>query len=124
MSPVAVRRSAAEEVIEGDFVQRRGRGEGRDVAADAFLHLVGAHDHRHRVPADDALDAAFDLVVAGKRRLAVGGDGVDVGRGRGEREFDTGALTLKLELLDQASDTFGAAGLQHVFEGFKPFAIF
>ena len=60
---------ALEEVIEADLVERGGRGEGRDVAADAVLDLVGLHHHRQRVPAHQALDAALDLAAAGERRL-------------------------------------------------------
>ena len=75
---------AAEEVVEPDFVERGGGGERRDVAADALFDLVGLDDHRQRIPAHEALDAALDLAAAGKRRLLVGGDGVDVGGVRGE----------------------------------------
>ena len=56
---------AAEEVVERDLVKRGGRGKRRDVSADAGALLVRADDHHHRVPADDALDAAFQLAVAG-----------------------------------------------------------
>ena len=62
---------ALEEVVEPDFVERGGRGEGRDVAADAVFDLVGLDDHRQRVPAHQALDAALDLAAAGERRLLV-----------------------------------------------------
>ena len=57
------------EMIESDLVQRCRRGEGGDVAADAFLNLVGTHHHGQRVPAHQALDAAFHLLAAGERRL-------------------------------------------------------
>ena len=46
--------------------------------ADAFFFFIAAHDHGHRVPADDALDAAFDLAVAGKCRLFFFGNGIDI----------------------------------------------
>ncbi len=62
--------AAAEEVVVADFVQRRGRGERRDVAAERAVGLlVGPDHHRHGVPADDALDPAFDLEIAGIPRL-------------------------------------------------------
>ena len=70
MSPSPSSSLAAEEVVEADFVERRRRGVGRDVPADAVRVAVGAHDHRHRVPADEALDAALDLPAAGERRLS------------------------------------------------------
>ena len=72
---------AVEEVIERHFVERGGRGEGRDVPADARALPVRPHDHRHRIPADDALDAPLDLAVAGVLGLLIDGNRVDVGRG-------------------------------------------
>ena len=99
-SPAVV---AAEEMIEADFVQRRGRGIRRDVAADALLGLVGADDHRGRVPADEALDAALEVGAAGHERLLVGGDRVDVRRVGGERQLDA-------VLSARESSARGAAG--------------
>ena len=66
---VAVLALAAEEMIEADFVERRRRGVGRDVAADAVRCRLAAHDHRHRVPPDEALDPALDFLAARQRRL-------------------------------------------------------
>src|SRR5438034_267079 len=65
---------AAEKMVEADFVERRGRRERRNVPADPFLRLVGAHDHRGGVPADEALDAPLEIRAAGHQRLLVGGD--------------------------------------------------
>ena len=76
----------AEKMIEADFVERRRRGERRNVAADAFLGLVRAHDHRRGVPADEALDPALEVGAARHQRLVVGRDRVDVGGVGGERE--------------------------------------
>ena len=74
-------RRPAEKMISRHLVKRRRRRERRDVAADVRVG-IGLHHHRHRVPADDALDAAFDVAVARIRRLLVGRDGVDVRRGQ------------------------------------------
>ena len=63
----------AEEVVEADVVERRRRGEARDVAAQLELALVGVHHHRHGVPADDALDPPLELGVARARLLCSGG---------------------------------------------------
>src|ERR1041384_1929474 len=76
--PVAI--AAAEEMVEADFVQRRARRKRRDVAAEPAVNAVGVDDHRHGVPADEALDAPLQLAVAGIRRLLVRRDGVDVRR--------------------------------------------
>ena len=75
---------AVEEVAERHFVQRGGRGEGGNVPADAGTQVIRAHDHRHRVPTDGVLQAAFELAVAGVLGLLFDRDRVDVGRvGRG-----------------------------------------
>ena len=87
---LAVLALAAEEVIEADFVERRRRGVGGDVSADPVRQAVGAHDHGHRVPADEALDAALDLLAPGQRRLVLGADGVDVGGDGRERQSEAG----------------------------------
>ena len=63
-------------MIKSDFVKRcRGR-EGRNVPANAFLNLVGADNHRHCIPPNQALDAAFHLLAAGERRLVARGNRV------------------------------------------------
>src|SRR5262249_2172992 len=99
---------AAQEVILGHLAERRGRGKGRDVAADAVLLAVGANDHGHRIPAHQVLDAALDLAAAGVRRLAVGRDGVDVGRAGANGDLDTAADRLVLELVEQEAGTIRA----------------
>ena len=89
-------------------------GEGRDVAADAFLGLVGAHDHRRGVPADQALDAALEVRAAGHERLLVGGDGVDVGGVGGEGQLDAVLSGVNRQLAEQAGDLCRTAALQHI----------
>jgi len=66
-------------MIESDIVQRRRRGEGRDVAAEVAVVFVGAHHHRHRVPADVVPEPFFDVVIARKRRLLIDRDRVTYG---------------------------------------------
>ena len=114
----------AEEVVEADFVERRRRRERRDVAADALFRLVGAHDHRRGVPADEALDAALDLGAAGHQRLFVGGNGVDVGSVGGERQLDAVLAGVNRQLAEQPRDLCRAAALQHIIKRVEPFAGF
>ena len=78
-------RAPAEKMVERHFVKRRRRGVGRDVPADV-RGGIGLDHHRHRVPADVALDAALDLAVAGKRRLLLRRNGVDVRRVEAARQ--------------------------------------
>jgi len=113
---------AAEEVVEAHFVQRRGRSEGRDVAADAFLGLVGAHHHGGGVPADEALDPALQVGPARHEHLFVGRDGIDVGRIGRERQLDAVLTGVDRQLAQQAGHLCGAAALQHIIKRVEPFA--
>ena len=67
------------EVVEADFEQGGQRRICRDMAADARVLLVLAVDHGHRVPANEAFDAALHLAVAGVRYFIMFGDGIEVG---------------------------------------------
>ena len=71
--------TAAEEVVVAHFVQRRQRGEGRDVPAHVG-GLVGLGDHGHGIPAHMGPDQPLHLEVAGVLRLFFGRDGVEVRR--------------------------------------------
>ncbi len=71
-------------MIEADFKQRRGGSVRGNVAADAVVHAVGANHHGQRVPANQALDAALDFLIAGEHGLLFQGNGIDVGSIRGE----------------------------------------
>ena len=55
---------AVEEVVEADLVERRGRGVGGEVAAEAVEAVVGPSHHHRRVPPDEVADAALDVLVA------------------------------------------------------------
>ena len=103
------------------------------VAADAnvemwppmpFRRLVRAHDHRRGVPADEALDAALDVGAARHQRLLVGGNRVDVGRVRGERQLDAVLSGVLRQLAEQPGDLGGTAALQDIIKGIEPFAGF
>lgn len=65
-------------MIKGDFEQSCRRGVSRDVTSDAFVFFVGANNHRHRIPSNDAFDSAFNFAVTRIRRLLVHVDRVDV----------------------------------------------
>jgi hypothetical protein len=69
---------AAEEVVEPHLVQRRGRGVGGDVPTNGDPGPLRPVHHHRGVPPDVGTDPALELLVAGKRRFGVRGDGVDV----------------------------------------------
>src|SRR5260221_5663486 len=88
--PFELRGARAEEMVEADFVERGGAGVGGDVAADVVLDAIGAHDHGERVPANEALDAALEFLIAGEKRLKAIGDRVGVRGVRGKRKINAG----------------------------------
>ena len=115
---------AAEEVVEGHFIERGGRGEGGDMPADAAAELVRADDHRHGVPADDALDAAFDLAVARILGLEFDRNGVDIGRGRAGGEGHADAEGPFAEFFQQELGPLPPLGLADEVERLQPFRRF
>jgi len=115
---------AAEEVVEADFIERGGGGVGGDVAADAGGLLVRLADHRHGVPADDALDAVFDGDVAGIVRLEGLRDGVHVWGAGGDGERHAEALSGDLERLEEAGGAFWPAASTDIAQGVNPLLSF
>jgi hypothetical protein len=113
-----------EEVVEPDLVQRRRRRERRDVTANALFELVGLDHHRERVPTRQALDASLDLAAAGKRRLLVRRNRVDVRRVRAERLPHAVQAGVILQVAEKPRHPCRAAGLEHVVERVEPFARF
>ena len=61
--------ASAEEMVEANFVKCCGGSVRGDVTADAVLMLIRANNHRERIPANQALNAALEGLVAWKRRL-------------------------------------------------------
>ncbi|MNC94054.1 hypothetical protein D3C83_108190 [compost metagenome] len=84
--------------------------------AHAGIVFVGPMDHRHRIPADQAFDAAFDFQIARIMRLLVERNGVDVRRVRGERLLDALASGMIAKLAEQTVHAGRAPGLEHVIE--------
>ena len=113
--------AAADEVVHRHLDERRRRGEGGDVPTDALVLAIGADDHRHRVPADHALDPALDLPVAGEERLLVGRDRVDVGGGGGERNRHPEPIGLLLDGMQEVGRPLLAPAVEHVADGIEPF---
>ena len=122
--PVAVLVLAAEEMVEGDLVERRGRGVGGNVTADPVRRAVGADHHRHRVPSHQALDAALDLLAARDGTLVFHADGVDVGRDRRERQAGTRHAGMVPKPLEQALHAVPVTLLDDVVERLEPLALF
>ena len=105
---------APEEMIEGDLVERGSRRVGRNVAPDALLGLVRAHDHRGGVPADEALDSALEVRTSRHQDLVVGGNRVDIGGIGGERKLDAVFGGVKGQFTKKPRNFGGTAALQDI----------
>ena len=116
--------AGVEEMIEAHFEQGRAGSVGGNVPADAVALLVGPHHHGHGVPADDALDAPFDVAPPGKHRLAIGRDGIDVGGVGRIGEADALFLGVGLQVAQQFDDPPGALAAIDVIQGFTPLPVF
>ena len=118
-------RASAEKMILRHLVKRRRRCERPDVSAHV-RRGIRLHHHRHRVPADDALDAAFDVAVAGKCRLLLRRNRVDVRRGQTRRRARRGAQLFR-ELFEQLRRALRPLALQRQFKNrlqrLRPFVV-
>ncbi len=118
----AALRRAPPKVIEADVVQRRRRRERREVTAEIAVVFVGAHHHRQRVPADVVAQPLLDLRIAGKVRLLVDRDRVDVGgRLRGGRPHAARRRALD-DRAHQLAGAAGAFGVDDAVERVEPLA--
>ena len=69
----------AKKVVEAHVEQRRRRSIGRKMPSNAFIVLVCPRDHHDGVPAFQPPYSLFHLLVAGKSRLLLRRDGIDIG---------------------------------------------
>ena len=98
----------APEVVEADLVQRRQRLVAGDVTAELRGLLVGADDHRHRVPAHDRAQPPLHRGVAGQLRFALGRDRVDIRRVEARDRPGAGVLRALDDAGQQLASPVGA----------------
>ena len=111
---------AAEEMIQAHLVQRRRRGVGRDVSADSDAGALGAVHHDRGVPAQQAPEIPFGLLVAGVGRLDRLRDRVhEVGR-RQRRHADLLLAGAIQQPQHQVSGAVTALYLDQTVQRFEP----
>jgi hypothetical protein len=110
----------AEEVVEADFVERRRRGVGRNVAAHTHSRPLGAVHHDRGVPSDPGPVAALDVLVAGEPRLQFGRIGVDVVGRRQRRDRDALISGTFQQTQHQVTRPRRPRALQQLVERFQP----
>src|SRR5260370_13444130 len=92
-----------------------------ELTADVVLHAVRAHHHGQRVPADEALDAALQFLVAGKKRLQAYGNRIRVRSIGAERQGDAVDRGVRAEPLKNFCGPPGSAGFQDGMPSLQPF---
>src|SRR5271165_5811601 len=100
--------AGVEEMIKSNFKQRSQRRIRRDVAADAGIFLVLAMHHGHRIPSDQALDAALQFAVARIRYFFRRRNRVQVGRIELDGDIDTRGSRVLDQCANQLSALVGA----------------
>lgn len=102
--------------------QRGERGDmAAQVAAVGRVVLVGAHHHRHGVPAHVRADAGFQLQVAGMGRLQPRRNRVHVGGVRRERDMGAGTARLVDQTLQQVVRALRSFTVEDGGQCFQPF---
>jgi hypothetical protein len=90
------------------------------VSSDPVGLAVGADDHRHCVPADDALNPPFDLQIARVARLRGERNRIDVRRVRSKRHADASQVRTLLQSHQEFPQLVGAVAMQHIVERLAP----
>ena len=114
----------AEEMVEAHFVKRCRRSIRGNVAADVVFDAVRAHHHGQSVPADEALNAALQFLVAGEEWFEARRNGVGIRCVRGEREVNTVDGGVRPQALEDFRSDFRTAGFQDGIQRLKPFLNF
>src|SRR5260370_30283068 len=111
----------SEEMVEPHFVECCGRSIRGNVAANVVLDAIRAHDHRERVPADQALDAALQFLVAREKRLQAHWNRIRVRSICAERQVDAVDRRMRAQTFENFCCDLGPAGFQDGIERLKPF---
>ncbi len=110
----------AEEMVEADFEQIRGRGIAGDVAAELRVRAVGAHHHGERVPAHDRREAALHFEVARELRLLGERHRILVRRVEHRRQRHAPRAGVVEKLAQQEGGALAAFGFHQDVEGLEP----
>ena len=111
----------APEMVEADFVKRRGRGIGRDVSAVLRADAIRVDDHRDRIPANQRFNAPLESAIARIRLLARDVNRVDVGGVWLEGKPRAGATRVIDEPVEKEMCAVGAVDFQHRIDRLEPF---
>ena len=114
----------AEEVVEADLVERRGRGKRRNVAADSLVGLVGPTTIAAAFQRTMLLMRRSRSGLPGIRAWLVGGNRVDVGRVGAEGQLDAVLGRVQRQLAQQPGHLGRPTALQHIIQRVEPFARF
>ena len=122
--PAKILACRPKEMIEAHIVERRGRGETRNVSTILRGSAIGPDDHGHRVPANIGSDAILDGGIPWKARLHMGRNCIDVGGVGRVGEIGTRSSSMINQILNQEVSSFNAFTSDDGGEGVKPLASF
>ena len=94
------------------------------MTADAVIDAIGANHHGQSVPADQTLDPALDVLIAGKDGLLRNRDRVYVRRVGREGSLHAQRLSARPQPVQQKARGLPALILQDRVKGFDPFLYF
>ena len=112
-------------MVEAHFKQIGRAGIAGDVTAQIAISLIGPHHHGQRIPAHQRGQPLLDGQIAGKHRLLIDRDGVEVGRieiGLPGRQ-GPGLHRQQVQNLPSPLSPVGATAHQGI-EGIQPFGGF
>jgi hypothetical protein len=115
---VAVTR--VEEMVEAHFQQRRQRGVRGNMAPDAGIVLILPDHHGHRIPANQALDAALHRPVAGIGGFIFGADRINVRCVELNGHLGAVGARAFVELLQQKSGAIRTGLIDHLVQRLNP----
>ena len=112
-----------EEMVETHFEQRCGGCVSGNVSANAVIDSIGAHHHGQSVPANQALDPALNILIAGEHGLSLHRNRVHIGSIRGKR-LCRGALRTFAQPVEQQRRGFLAFVANDCVKRLEPFLQF
>src|SRR5579864_57490 len=112
--------SGMEEMVVANLQQRSQRRISGNMSADAGVFLVLPVDHRHGIPADQALDAALHGAIAGVRLLFLYRNCVDVRGIQVDRNVHAGLLGAPGKGVKQAGTLARAFLVNDFVKSFNP----
>src|SRR5579863_3001796 len=90
------------------------------MSADAGVVFILPDHHRHRIPAQEALDAALHSAIAGIGYFVFGTERIDVRSVEVDGQFSAVGARPLIELFQKIRSAIRPGRIDHLFQGFHP----